>query len=176
MIIKVLKGSLSINKISIYCVNLACYNLSIFTEEIMKKIIVLLISVLLLAGCSAKKEVSCVYTEDGYESTIVFVGEEDEVHSSKETVKLIYEFFDASEVGDKDQIKEQIESSYAGIDGVKVSANISGEEYLVITMEIDYEKISKEDLESFGVSSSGPISFENMISDYESYGYTCTVK
>ena len=147
----------------------------------MKKVIVLLISVLLLAGCSAKKEVSCVYTEDGFESTIVFVGEEDEVHSSKETIKILYEFFDSGEEGAKEQLKDQIESSYAGIDGVEVSVNISGDEYLVMTISIDYEKASTDDLVALGILSSDEsgadfISFEESISENEAYGYACTVK
>ena len=160
---------------------MTCYNLGIFTEEIMKKIIVLLISVLLLAGCSAKKEVSCAYIEEGFESTIVFVGEEDEVHSSKETIKILYEFFDNGEEGVKEQLKEQIESSYAGIDGVEVGVNISGDEYLVMTISIDYESVSKSDLVALGILTSEEseadfISFEESITENEAYGYTCTVK
>lgn len=147
----------------------------------MKKIMVLLISVLLLAGCSAKKEVSCVYTEEGFESKIVFVGEEDEVHSSSETIKILYEYVSGGEEDIKEQIKEQIETSYAGIDGVKVNVDITGEEYLVMTIDIDYQQASNDDLVALGILSSDEssadfISFEESISENEAYGYTCTVK
>ncbi|MDD4643296.1 MAG: DUF1307 domain-containing protein [Erysipelotrichaceae bacterium] len=147
----------------------------------MKKLILLLVGLLLLSGCSAKKEVMCEYSEEGFYSSIVFTGEDDDIYKSTETIKILFSLVEAVDDDAKEALKSQLESAYGGIEGVEVDVDIDGDEYLVMKIMVDFQKASNDDLVALGYLSQSEleadyISFEQSISENEAYGYTCEIK
>ncbi|MEA5017583.1 MAG: DUF1307 domain-containing protein [Erysipelotrichaceae bacterium] len=147
----------------------------------MKKLLVVLLGVLLLSGCGSNKTMTCSYVEEGLESTVVFTGKNDDIYSSVETLKVSYALFGDEGFDMKEDIKAQLEASYAGFKGLSVTVDISDDEFLIMTINLDYKTISKQDLVTLGFLSEGEadvdyISFEESIIESEAAGYICVVK
>ena len=147
----------------------------------MKKIIILLLGVFLLAGCSSgskEKEVTCTIAEQGVESTVVYTGEGDEVFTSKTTFKLKYDLFGVVDQNMKEQLKEQYEATYTQMEGIVIEVSIDGEEYLEMTIDVDYRVADKDYLVSAGLldaydAEGDTVSLEKMLELNEEAGYTC---
>lgn len=147
----------------------------------MKKIIILLLGVFLLAGCSSgskEKEVTCTIAEQGVESTVVYTGEGDEVFTSKTTFKLKYDLFGVVDQNMKEQLKEQYEATYMQMEGIVIEVSIDGEEYLEMTIDVDYRVADKDYLVSAGLldaddAEGDTVSLEKMLELNEEAGYTC---
>lgn len=147
----------------------------------MKKIIILLLGVFLLAGCSSgskEKEVTCTIAEQGVESTVVYTGEGDEVFTSKTTFKLKYDLFGVVDQNMKEQLKEQYEATYMQMEGIVIEVSIDGEEYLEMTIDVDYRVADKDYLVAAGLldaddAEGDTVSLEKMLELNEEAGYTC---
>jgi len=147
----------------------------------MKKIIILLLGVFLLAGCSSgskEKEVTCTIAEQGVESTVVYTGEGDEVFTSKTTFKLKYDLFGVVDQSMKEQLKEQYEATYTQMEGITIEVSIDGEEYLEMSIDVDYRVADKDYLVAAGLLDSDDaendtVSLEKMLELNEEAGYTC---
>ena len=147
----------------------------------MKKIIILLLGVFLLAGCSSgskEKEVTCTIAEQGVESTVVYTGEGDEVFTSKTTFKLKYDLFGVVDQNMKEQLKEQYEATYMQMEGIVIEISIDGEEYLEMTIDVDYRVADKDYLVAAGLldaddAEGDTVRLEKMLELNEEAGYTC---
>lgn len=147
----------------------------------MKKIIILFVGMLLLVGCSAQdkeKAVTCTISEQGVESTIEFTAEGDKVYASKTTFRINYDLFGVVDQNMKEQLKETYEATYTEMEGVVINVSNDGEEFLEMTIDVDYKTADRDYLVAAGLleevgDNSEYISLAQLLELNEEAGYTC---
>ena len=78
----------------------------------------------------------------------------------------------------KEQLKEQYEATYTEMDGVVINVSIDGEEYLEMSIDVDYRVADKDYLVAAGLldaddAENDTVSLEKMLELNEEAGYTC---
>ena len=151
----------------------------------MKKIIILLLGIIMLTGCGAaqKKETgyTCSFSEQGVESTVVFTSDGDKVNTSKTTMKINYDIFGIVDASMKAQLKETYESTYIGIEGVVISVSVDADDYLMMTIDVDFKVADRDYLIAAGLVEEDDydgefVSLKKIVASTVDNGYKCSNK
>ena len=147
----------------------------------MKKLIIVLLCALVLGGCSAKEQSTvCKLEKNGMTQQFTLNAKGDTITSTHEEMT-----FDLSQYADneetlamaKDALKAQIDSQFAGKEGIAVNYVDNGES-LLTTIDIDMEKTTIEDLVELGMvgkeeNSTDALSLKLSVEAIKEAGFTC---
>lgn len=154
----------------------------------MKKILMALLACLLIAGCSSKEakeeHASCVIEQAGLMTMDVdFSAKNDEITEMVMKITIDSSLFggvDFSTMDDeaKGQVKDAMLKQLGISEDTKgLTTEVDFTDTMVVTVGIDLNTASKEDLKKIGLDiENTDMSFKRLLEDSEKEGYTCTKK